>query len=253
MRFPDFYAAKREEVPSYVQAAYLQNRSDQAAAAEDRMLRQERANNIQAMGTGAMNVAGMDIGDGKTPMSEFIRMGKEKWGSGAAQNPAAPSAGEISRGPPPVSSALPKAGIGGMQGGTALPRAPTPTPTGRGSAVGDAVREADPGVWQAPVTPSDTVPNVKLPSSTTPPMPGYGPGPQAAASGPTAESNAALLKAYKTNITPDMTASVGNAGARPTNAALTAYQRLECNYSCRLYRSWHPGSFYEHAWSNIFE
>ena len=154
MRFPDFIPAKREEVPDYVRAEYLQSQADATAAAEARLRKQERAANIQAMGAGAMNVASLDIGDGKTPIGEIIRMGKEKWGGGsaAAQNPAAPGPGGISQGPAPVNSALPQGR--GMQGGSPMPPQAPPAPQ---SAVANAVRGGG-----GAVTPTAAVPGEEI-------------------------------------------------------------------------------------------
>jgi hypothetical protein len=214
-------------VPDYVRAAYLQNQSDVMVTEEERRRKLDRANNIQAVGGGVMNAAQMDLGEGKTPLSEALRYGKEKFGGGGgpAPNPAAPGPGGISRGPAPVSSALPS-GQHGMQGGSPLASAVrsappveaggggAPMPSGGGTPQ-DILKfnglDAGKAMGNPTPVPIPAKPEAFLPSGMSIPT---GPGPQAATKVPIDKMIGMQMEGIGSNTAANMTAQVGGKTAQ---------------------------------------
>jgi hypothetical protein len=207
MRFPDFYAAKREEVPSYIQAEYLRQQSEIQRADLERQRKVDQMNTLGQVNTGISDA----MGEGESPIGSVLRAGKKAWANRGGQSPpgAAPQpGGSISRGPPPVSSALPGQSRG-------LP--PGQRQLANPSAKADAVRKLTP----TPQTPTPT-PTPKTPTPVDPPMPGYGElppgyGAQAATKGPTDAMVTSMIdkpmQGAGGNIAANMTAQVGNNAA----------------------------------------
>ena len=105
MRFPDFHAAKREEVPQYGAYELLRQRNQIAAAEEKRLSQQQNMQNIETIYGGVSD----SMGEDKSPISEALRMGKAGWNKmtgGGGPPPGAPTGA-----PPQVS------GGGGLRSG----------------------------------------------------------------------------------------------------------------------------------------
>jgi hypothetical protein len=148
-RFPDFYAAKREEVPSYIQAEYLKQLAATEQADLERQKNVDRWNTVGQVNTGISDA----MGEGESPIGSVLRAGKNAWANRGGQPPqgAAPQpGGSISRGPTP-GSAIPGSGMSsrGLPSGqrqlanpsakadavrklTPTPQTPTPTPKSSG-------------------------------------------------------------------------------------------------------------------------
>jgi hypothetical protein len=167
MRFPDFVPAKREEVPDYISAAYLQSRADQEAAEQNRLNKQDKWKNFEALNTGVSDA----MGPGKSPLGSVLRMGKDAWTK--HQNTQSPwvnpdgapksmSNGQIPGGPPSkevlMSDTYMPNRIDVKSAMTNPQRLPDPSSfnggSRGGSAMGDAVRSASPGT--PAVTPAIT-------------------------------------------------------------------------------------------------
>jgi hypothetical protein len=148
MRFPDFVPAKREEVPDYISAAYLQARADNEAAEQERLRKQDRAANIQAVGGGVMNAAQMDLGGGKTPLSMALRYGKEKWGgSGPAPDQGVGGDKMVGRPGAPSRTLGPVPSSASLQSPSYMA-----SPQGQGMDVASALRNPAGDNWQMPGT-----------------------------------------------------------------------------------------------------
>jgi hypothetical protein len=163
MKFPDFIPAKREDVPDYVRAEYLQAKANSEAAEQERLAKQDRANNIQAVGGGVMNAAQMDLGEGKTPLSMALRGIKNKMsgpspdqGMGGDKLVGKPGASSSTLGPVPSSASL---------------QSPSymASPQGQGMDIAGALRNPAGDNWQTP--------------GTRPPAPGPAPAPAPAGGG----------------------------------------------------------------------
>jgi hypothetical protein len=167
MRFPDFVPAKREEVPDYISAAYLQARANNESAEQNRLAKQAKWKNFEALNTGVSNA----MGPGKSPVGSVLRMGKDAWTKHKnTQSPwvnpdGAPksmSNGEIPGGPPSkevlMSDTYMPNKIDVKSAMTNPQRLPDPSSfnggSRGGSAMGNAVRSASPGT--PAVTPAIT-------------------------------------------------------------------------------------------------
>jgi hypothetical protein len=172
MRFPDFVPAKREEVPDYISAAYLQSRADQEAAEQNRLNKQDKWKNFESINTGISDA----MGPNKSPLGEVLRFGKDKWANhqnaklpakqgidvqAAMNNPAGDNwqmpgtrARQPAGAPPPPTQTVSQ---------PPPPAAAPPTSTG------NAVRALPKGNWQPPAggsSPPNSVPMGKGPMPT---------------------------------------------------------------------------------------
>jgi hypothetical protein len=145
--FDPFVPAKREEVPDYARAAFLQAQAD-----NDKFEAEQRQHENRNAAVGSMYRGVADsMPEGKTPISEALRLGKaglgklKGMGAGGVSSPQPGPNGGISPGPSPVSSALPG------------------TSRAKGSPVAAALRE------QPPMRSSTPPPQATAPKST--PMP----------------------------------------------------------------------------------
>jgi hypothetical protein len=103
-RYPDFYAAKRQDVPDYARAAYLQ-----ATANSDKDEQNRQRYNDRNEGLGNLYQGVSDsMGEGKSPISEALRLGKAGLNKmrGTEQPMSSPGRTEMAgmQGPAPSSS-----------------------------------------------------------------------------------------------------------------------------------------------------
>jgi hypothetical protein len=133
MAYPDFYAAKREDVPDYARAAYLESVQQQDAYAQKQKDKQAKWDGAGSLYRGMAD----SMPEGKTPISEALRMGKAGASKvagmfgpqGGVPNPQASPGGGMGPGPGPVSSALPGTGRAkGTSIANQLRKQPAPAP-----------------------------------------------------------------------------------------------------------------------------
>jgi hypothetical protein len=119
-RYEPFIPAKREEVPDYARAAFLQ-----AQAENDRFANEQAQYENKVSGYGSLYRGVADsMPEGKNPLSEALRLGKAgvskmkgmAGGGGGVPMPEPKPGGGMGPGPGPVNSALP--GTGRANGGS---------------------------------------------------------------------------------------------------------------------------------------